>query len=73
MVSPSVENLLGNSYHFIESDLNCLGFGSLVFGYENNYAKDFRVYLRRELFEIKYYRPYISAHKYIKQGSLEDL
>jgi len=73
VVSTSGENLLGNTYHFIESDLNCFGFGSLVFCYENKYAKSFRVYLRRELFEIKYYRPYISAHKYIKQGSLEDL
>jgi len=55
VVSTSGENLLGSTYHFIKSDLNCFGFGNLVFGYENNYAKNFRVYLRRELFEIKYY------------------
>jgi len=36
VVSTNGENLLGDSYHFIESDLNCFGFGFFVFGYENN-------------------------------------
>jgi len=52
VVLTSGENLLGNSYHFIESDLNCFGFGSLVFGYENNYANNFGVYLRMNYLKL---------------------